>query len=540
MNSKPMVENRSLLARVGRYLESCIAIDSRTLALFRIAVGLIIIADVIVRASTFRFFYTEDGVVPQSLAESRTVDGAFSFFFFVSDPTAIAILFALHAVFAIQLIIGYKTRVATILSFLFVISLDHHNPLILSHADTLFRLLMFWAMFLPLGERWSVDAALRERPPRLSIASLGTTAALLQMLFMYMVNGYHKLQSEMWNSGDATPLIFGLDDMTYFLADFLRQYPTMLAYGGYTWYFMLVSAWIMLFLPGRYRTPVVFAFIIAHASFIITVRIGGFGWVAIAGVLLFLPTAFWDDGKRILERVGMRRATFVDHLHTLHGKTTAIARTFPRLRTPELPDVVTANVYNLVLVFAMFSVFIVPSLRYLNDFDVIDREPQRLEQRIWETSRQFGVHQPQWTVFAPNPRTTDRYYVFAAESTDGELYDVYNDRLLTFDRPFHGLQQQYGNYRERFYMNSIRRAGQHGAPPRHLAVYLCRTWQEERGIELRTINMYVIHERVTLETLTDPDMRHRSTELMSIHGCGDHEAEEIELPDDIVIPNSGS
>ena len=153
-------------AAVREYLARCVRIDSRTLAVFRVFVGVLIVADLLLRSRNFSFFYTEDGVVPRSLAMDVTPDYAFSVYYLTTSSTLIAALFVLQGLIALQLIVGYKTRVATVLSFLFVVSLDHHNPFVLSYADTLFRLLLFWAIFLPLGERWSIDAAHRTRAPR--------------------------------------------------------------------------------------------------------------------------------------------------------------------------------------------------------------------------------------------------------------------------------------------------------------------------------------------------------------------------------------
>jgi hypothetical protein len=520
-----------MLGQVGRNLVQCVTIDSRTLVLFRIAVGLLIIGDVLARGSTFRFFYTEDGVVPQELAEARTIDNAFSFFFYTQDSFVIALLFLIHAIVAIQLIIGYKTTFATVVSFLFVISLDHHNPLVLSHADTLFRLLMFWAIFVPLGERWSVDALQRDRAPRPAVASLGTTAILLQMVYMYTVNGIHKMNGELWNTREATPLIFGLDDMTYFLAGPMRQYPVMLEIMGTMWYLLLVTSLLLLLLPGRARALLAFMIFMAHFSFTITVRIGAFGWVGMSGVMLFLPSVFWEDLKRAAIRLNLwDRAVLPvhDRLFTVGNRfATRLPPLQPKL---DVPPVVRYAAFDIGMTVLIMSIFVFPTIQFLADQDVIEWERSSLEERIDETFRRIGVQQSQWTVFAPTPRTTDRYYVFPARTADGELLDVYNDRPFTFARPHDELQRIYGNYRERFYMNSVRRAGQAGGPPTYLADWYCRKYQD-RGVELTHLNMYVINERVTLDTIDDHQNRDRWGELMSIHACEGNTPEEFELPE---------
>ncbi|TVR73772.1 MAG: HTTM domain-containing protein [Sphaerobacteraceae bacterium] len=520
------------LDRIGRYIVQSFSIDSRTLAVFRIGIGLLVIGDVLARASTFTFFYTEDGVVPQELAEARTVDGAFSFFFYTQDSWVIALLFVVHFLIAIQLILGYKTRFAMILTFLFAISLDHHNPLILSHADTLFRLLCFWAIFVPLGERWSIDSFQRKEEPRTMIASLGTAALLLQMVYMYTVNGFHKLGSEMWNSREATPLIFGLDDMTYFLAGPMRQFPFVLEILGTMWYYLLVISVLLLILHGRPRYILALLIFGAHFSFTVTVRIGAFGWVGMTGVLLFLPARFWDDVSAIARRLNLWDRAVVPVYDGLYAFGDRCARALPSLR-PNLgvPSVVRDGAFDVGMTFLILSLFVLPAIWFMDDQDAINWEQSSLEQSIEDNFRKIGVRQSPWTVFAPTPRTTDRWYVFAASTTDGEFLDVYNDRPFSFDRPYDELQNIYGNYRERFYMNTIRRAGQAGTPPDYLVNYICRDYAEQ-GIELMQIEMYVIHETVTRETIDDWQNRNTWSELMSRHACPGHAVEELDLPSD--------
>jgi hypothetical protein len=444
-------------------LLNCIRIDTRTLAVFRILAGVLIVADLLVRSRTFSFHYVEDGVAPQWLAESRTPENAFSFYFLTTDPTITALLFVIPGIIAIALIVGFWTRIATILSFLFVISLDYHNPFVLSHADTLFRFLMFWAIFLPLGDRWSIDAIHRNGEPRGSVANLASAAILLQMLYMYMVNGYHKVQSEAWTTGTATPLIFGLDDITYLLGDFMRNFIPLLEYGGWLWYYMMLMSWLLLITPSRLRMLLVGLYAGAHASFAITVRIGAFPYVALAGVILFLPTQFWDDARSALRYFRVWDSYVHGAYARLERTGHALARFLPNLqisspRTRLYGD----SINDMATTLAVVAVLIIPGIAFLGEAGLNEREQSEAEVRIEDTVGRFGVKQAGWTIFAPITRTIDRDYVFPARTADGELLDIYNDRPLTFDRPYAQLNRQYFTYRDRFYMNSVRRAGDRG------------------------------------------------------------------------------
>ena len=522
----------TLAGRLRQAVADRVRIDTRTLAVFRILAGLLIVADLLLRSRNFSFYYTNDGAVPQSLAQAMSSEGAISIYHYTTDPTVIAGLFVLQGLIALQLIVGYKTRIATILSFLLVVSLDHHNPLVLSYADTLFRLLLFWAIFLPLGERWSIDAVHADRQPREGIASVASALILAQMVVMYVVNGYHKAQDELWTSGEATPLIMGLHDTTFFLAPYLREFQTLLQIGGLTWFYMLVFSWLLFVLRGRLRMALVAMFVASHASFIVTVRIGAFPYVAIAGVMLFLQAQFWDDLKAIARYLELD----LDRFEARRERLVRFARRVPDVRIGGERQRRAREIgYNVAIGVVVLSIVLFVALSTIPLGGVADEETV-VEEQIEDRAQQLSIDQPDWSVFAPTPRTTDSYYIFPAQTADGEVVEVYNGQAsVSYDRPYEGsqLQEQYGSYRERFYMNSVRRGGIQGTndADEYLAEYICASWEEEHGTELTHVNMYQVTESVDMDTVSDPEDRDRDVRPVSAHGCGDNEPTEIQPPD---------
>jgi hypothetical protein len=79
--------------------------------------------------------------------------------FLSGQPAFQGALFLLAAVAATAVALGYYTRLAMFLSWYLVISLHDGNPIILHNGDGVLRLLLFWGMFLPLGDHWSLDSA---------------------------------------------------------------------------------------------------------------------------------------------------------------------------------------------------------------------------------------------------------------------------------------------------------------------------------------------------------------------------------------------
>ncbi|MCU4751534.1 HTTM domain-containing protein [Halobacteria archaeon AArc-curdl1] len=543
--------------RARRHLHRCVRIDARALALFRVSLALLILADLLLRSRNFTFFYTEHGVVPRSLARELSADYAFSFYHLSTNTTVIAALFVIQALFAIQLLVGYRTTFATVVSFLFVVSLDHHNPLVLSYADVLFRLLMFWAIFVPLGERWSVDAIHRRRKPRTAVAGIATAFILGQMVYMYVTNGIIKSVSSTWRSGNAAPRVLGLDEMTFLLGDTVRQFQTFLEFGGLLWYVMMVCGWVLLVTYGWYRMPFLLLYVGGHLSFALTVRIGAFAYVALAGLLLFVQTPVLDTLERWLRRAGERSPglqSMSRHLestrHRLRSAGARLPPPHPRWTTDRVRQARTrihGATLRLIIVTIVFVgvVLVAQTASVVADHDgsepleeVIDRTvSETLEEttgvkQVNTVASAMAIDQPVgWGVFAPNPRTTDRYYVFSATTESGEYVDAYNDRPLAYDRPFNELQRQYGTYRERFYMNSVRRGGSSTDTAAILAEYRCAEWEATHGERLTHLNMYVVSEEVTRATVDSPEDRDRSYRLFYRHGCGDNEPMTFEPPE---------
>jgi hypothetical protein len=65
--------------------------------------------------------------------------------------------------------------------------LHARNPLVLQGGDVLFRMLLFWSIFLPLGARCSLDALRRRSAEPLPdrVSSPCTLALMLQVCFVY-------------------------------------------------------------------------------------------------------------------------------------------------------------------------------------------------------------------------------------------------------------------------------------------------------------------------------------------------------------------
>lgn len=526
---------------VFEFVKKRFRIDTRSLAVFRIVAGILIVADVLLRARSFRFFYTDEGVLPVEVARNIIPSDAVSIFLLSGDPTVTAVLFVLHLLIGIQLIVGYHTRFAIVASFLLVVSLDWRNTLVTSYADVLFRHLLFWGMFLPLGERFSIDAIRRERAPRATFTGLAGMFILLQMMFMYLANGSHKIPwREDWLSGESMIGILHYDTITFLLGDYLREITPLLQFGGIMWYGLMLGSPALILVAGRIRYQLAGIYAGGHLFLAITVRIGAFPYAALMGLALFCQSVFWADARRAASILGLP----VDRYYAAGVRYgAAIERRLPRVeirdrlreRIPPTETVIARAetparfaVAFLVITSGVFMV--VPNLQTVGAIDE-DREIA-LQEEVEDIQQNFRLVQPPWR-FYQGPITYDEYYVFPAETEDGEVFDAFNDRPMSWERA-HGEKnhKQLETYRHRFFMYSIMTRGDENREDGVIESYqryLCEN-VEWNGSSLAYVNMYYIRERGDIETIDDYTTYDRTATLMAAHSCSGGE------PKDIVVP----
>src|SRR5262245_27571930 len=184
-------------------LERLFGVDVRSLAVLRISLGLILLFDLATRARLLTTNYTDAGVHPRAITDSYTAAGGLpSLHMLIGSTRAEAALFAVAAVAAAMLLVGWQTRLATLVSWLLLTSLHQRNQMVLDGGDHLLRFLLFWSIFLPLGAWAALDARRRGPPHRALVVSPASAALLLQVAGMFLLTGLLKTGPE-WSDGTA-------------------------------------------------------------------------------------------------------------------------------------------------------------------------------------------------------------------------------------------------------------------------------------------------------------------------------------------------
>ena len=281
-------------------LEELFGIDLRSLAVFRICLALLIIADLINRSTYIRAHYTDFGVLPRAALLAEFSPRWHLSVHLLNGSLAVqAALFLVAGILAVALLLGYRTRLVTFLSWFLMISVHARNPVVLQSGDILFRLLLFWSLFLPLGARYSLDSALNNSSQKLPdrILSVGTTALLLQICCVYWFTAALKVHPVWWQEGSAVYYALSLDQFTTPLGRFLLGFPHLLTFLTHATLWIEMFAPTLAFVPiftSFIRLAVVIVFVLLHLGFAVCMELGLFSYISMVGWLVFIPSELWD------------------------------------------------------------------------------------------------------------------------------------------------------------------------------------------------------------------------------------------------------
>lgn len=299
-------------------------IDPRSLGLFRLGFGLVLIFDLLRRFRYIKEFYSNEGVLPNHnhLFNLRATGQVWSLLHAFStegeNTFAFAVIFVAYLLFAL----GYQTRVFHAVSLVALVSLTGRNILLENAGNYAAIALLAFTLFLPCGSRFSLDAiraslaardektarALNDRPalageeidarriPGWTPTSLAAFAVLAQVAIIYLATALQ--QKGAWR--DGTALYYGLNVERWVSREgaFIRTLsPGILAAWTRALY---VAEWAI---PALLVIPVGFRYTRAGAAalsafYALTIGIlfsfGLYAWSLLAASALLLPKEIWD------------------------------------------------------------------------------------------------------------------------------------------------------------------------------------------------------------------------------------------------------
>jgi predicted DCC family thiol-disulfide oxidoreductase YuxK len=280
-------------------LSEVVGIDLRTLALFRFALGSVIFCNLLTAFGDVTAFWSDSGVMPRAWLIESEYAQRLSLYLIGGQTWFVTLMLLGQSVLALMFALGWRTRLATVLSFLLWASLLNRNPMTVIGGDILICCLLFWAMFLPLGARFSVDAAMAQNPPpeqnlHVSWASLGL---LIQVMSVYFFSALLKTGPEWRPDYTGVYYALSLDRHVLPLGKLLNEFlPLTKLLSGYVWWLELIGP-ILIFTPfflKPVRLVLMLCFMLMHVGFLLCLELGHFPYVSLSSLTVFCGGWIWD------------------------------------------------------------------------------------------------------------------------------------------------------------------------------------------------------------------------------------------------------
>ncbi len=314
------------------WLGDLIALDARTLALFRVVLALGLLIDLGHAALDYHSLFSDQGVMPRSAVLAFWPSAVSNSIYLAAGADWAGYgLMALHALAVVSLLAGYRCRMATLACLIFTVSLQTRNYLTNQASDDLFRMLLFWSLFVPVGARWSLDAALNETRIPTRIVSIGAAGLQIQAMCVYLFGALLKFHGQAWVDGQAVAM--AVTDGTYgsimgrMLLPWHRSL-TVLTYGVESIEFLM--PWLMWFPVFNFpiRSAALAALILMHIGFFTMLHVGIFPVASIGSLSLFVTARHWDwIATRLRPRAQVSRIFYDTHCGFCR-KTCLILRSF--------------------------------------------------------------------------------------------------------------------------------------------------------------------------------------------------------------------
>ena len=262
----------------------------------RIAIACTVLGDLIIRMGSLEAHYTQHGVWPANLVFTFIgKPGAWSFHCLYDTYAWEVFLFGFHVLLGLTLLLGYKTRITTVLLWLFTISLHNRNIYILQAGDDLLRLTLFWGIFLNWGSHYSIDSKLAQKSSNSPMVAQAGYLMLLVSVYLFTV--LLKSGDEWRVDGTAVYYALSLEQLRLpFTGDWLYAHPLLMQWITRLVYGIEIMIPLLLLWPSHKKITFGLAFVLIlllHIGIGLTLYVGLFFFINMVTAIALLPESFF-------------------------------------------------------------------------------------------------------------------------------------------------------------------------------------------------------------------------------------------------------
>lgn len=278
--------------------------DATTLCIFRILFSIFLFINGISLIEDFdEWFGVSDNAIVPLFDSLKFYAGMRINLFHWLTPTESSAWFVLnlYILSSFFMMIGFKTRISTIVCFVLIVSLQNRNYAILNSGDTLMRCMLFLMIFAPTHVKYSLDSLLKKKTgesfdPEISILSIRLMQ--LQFSLVYLATTLFKLKGYDWVDGTAVYYTSRLMNFQRFVLPVVFDYPFLVKFATWSALFIELAMGTLVWVK-EFRIWVLVSGLILHLAIEVSMSIGFFEWVMVSTYILFiLPSELeWFKSK---------------------------------------------------------------------------------------------------------------------------------------------------------------------------------------------------------------------------------------------------
>jgi hypothetical protein len=378
----------------------------------RIGIGFILLTDLFIRSLSIKAFFTDEGVLPIStLKDYNWSPTYFSFHTLSGDLWWQVVLFIINAFCIILLIIGFRTRLLTFICWVLLTSLQNRNPFILQGGDDLLRILLFWAVFLPWGERYSI---LKKSTYETNYFSWANIGYILLPCSVFFFSALLKTSPEWHSEGTALYYAFSLDQIRMPFGSFIYQYPNLLTALTHCVYYIELLAPMLILLPfvsTKIRLIGIISIVCLFIGIALTLYVGLFYIIGIVSVIGLLPSSVMD--------------WFESHFYK--NKT--------ECDSSQWQEANSSIIVNVLFQLKNYFIIIVISFCLMMNLGSVKQFPYALDPVLVNYGKVLRLEQ-NWGMFSPSILKDDGWFVYSGFNAKEKYIDIKNNKdSVSFKKP---------------------------------------------------------------------------------------------------------
>ncbi len=326
---------------------------------------------------------------------------------------------------------------------------------ILTAADDVVRLFLFWFLFLPSPGSFALGGP-QQVPAKIS--GLASAALMLQLLIIYFFTAIWKLDPVYTREYSAVYYSLNLDYFVKPLGVFLRSQIWLTKLLTILTMLLEILGPIAALLPWwPLRIAICLTFISFHFGLFLTLSLGLFSGVMMTYWLLFIPSQAWDfQPLAFLQRLLQKSTGWLQVSHIQ-------------------PHVLSVH-YRARELVSLIALFLVVGL---NASGVTAENEFKVGESVEHVAQAANIDQT-WKMFAPYPTKSDGWFSLIGTDLDGHVTDLLTNKQPTEDKP-PSIADLY--------------------PSKEWQTYMMQIWQDEDDILVENFARYICRQHQNLKNI---------------------------------------